>query len=113
MATLIVVEDLAAPASIGRGGHSMYVLQWLHGLERMGHRVVFVEFLDEDPGARREHVRRYFRDTMEAWWHPDQASLLLTNSTESLYGLDAVQVADIAGEAAALITLAAHYRREP
>src|SRR5437588_827281 len=53
MATLIVVEDLAAPASLGRGGHAMYVLQWLHALERLGHHVLFLEFLREDPGSGR------------------------------------------------------------
>ena len=49
-ATLLVVSDLAEPASIGRGGLSMYLLQRLHGLERLGRRVVFVEYSKEDPG---------------------------------------------------------------
>ncbi|HEY7310218.1 MAG TPA: glycosyltransferase [Gemmataceae bacterium] len=110
MATLIVVEDLAAPASVGRGGLVMYPLQWLHGLERLGHRVVFIEFLRERPGAA---VVRYFRATVERWWRPEQSALLLESPLESLYGLGIAEVGKIAGEAAALITLAAHYRRDP
>jgi hypothetical protein len=113
MATIIVIEDLAGPANLGRGGLSMYVLQWLHGLERLGHRVFFVEFLKNDPGATRAAVVRYFRETVDAWWHPLQAALLVEKTVESLYGLDAGQVARIAREAAAVITLAAHYRRAP
>src|SRR5437016_1310701 len=113
MATLIVVEDLAAPASVGRGGHSMYVLQWLHGFERLGHDVFFVEFLEEDPGLDRERMVRYFGETVERWWHPDRSALIDEHSAESLYGLDARQIAGTANEAAGLITLAARYRREP
>src|SRR5205807_6624234 len=84
MATLIVVEDLAGPASLGRGGHAMYVLQWLHGLERLGHRVLFVEFLNEDPGEARPSLVRYFRETVESWWHPEHAALLVESTGESL-----------------------------
>jgi hypothetical protein len=113
MATLIVVEDLAAPASVGRGGHAMYVLQWLHGLERLGHRVLFVEFLKSDPGEERAAVADYFAATVEAWWHPGQAALLVEGTGESLYGLNSADVARVAREADGLLTLAAHYRREP
>jgi hypothetical protein len=113
MATLIVVEDLAGPASIGRGGLVMYPLQWLHGLKRLGHRVLFVEFLKEDPGREREAVAGYFRRTVERWWQPEMSALLVEPSLDSLYGLTAPEVARLAGEAAGLITLAAHYRRKP
>jgi hypothetical protein len=113
MATLIVVEDLAGPASLGRGGHCMYVLQWLHGLERQGHDVFFVEFLKENPGQARESVVRYFAETMQIWWRPERTALLVEASLESLYGLEAAELAAVAKGAAAVITLAAHYRREP
>jgi hypothetical protein len=91
----------------------MYVLQWLHGLERLGHEVLFLEFLQEDPQEKRRGMVRYFGAMMERWWHPDRSALLLESTTESLYGLNAPQVAASAGQAAALITLAAHYRRDP
>src|SRR4051794_25591958 len=103
MATLIVVEDLAGPASLGRGGHGMYVLQWLHAFERLGHRVVLVEFLKEDPGPARASQARYFAEIVESWWHPDRAALLVEPTRESLYGLDAAGAARVADEAAAVI----------
>jgi hypothetical protein len=113
MATLVVTEDLAAPATVGRGGQSMHVLQWLHGFRRLGHRVLFVEFLKEDPGDAREAAVRYFHQTMAEWWDPACSALIVAGSLESLYGPGVEQVARVAGEAAALITLAAHYRRQP
>lgn len=113
MATLIVTEDLAAPATLGRGGQSMHVLQWLHGFRRLGHRVLFVEFLKEDPGDAREAAVRYFHQTVTDWWDPEWSALLIADTLESLYGVGADRVARVAEEAAALITLAAHYRRGP
>jgi hypothetical protein len=113
MATLIVVEDLAAPASLGRGGQTMYLLQWLHGLKRQGHDVLFVEFLDKDPGKNRETVVRYFRETIEEWWHPEWAALFVEKTLEPLYGPGTKHVEKVAKKAAALITLAAHYRAKP
>jgi hypothetical protein len=113
MATLIVVEDLAAPASFGRGGLGMYVLQWLHGFARLGHRVLFLEFLEKDPGNAGAAAARYFGEVVSAWWHPEQCALLVEGSLEALYGLDARQVARVASAADALVTLAARYRRAP
>lgn len=113
MATLIVVEDLASSASWGRGGHAMYAMQWLHGFERLGHRVIFIEFLKEDPGRAREAVARYFNDIVSTWWRPEQSALLVEPTLESLYGLSAGQVGKQASAAAAVISLAAHYRRQP
>src|SRR5262245_58112655 len=113
MATLIVLEDLASPASWGRGGHAMYAMQWLHSFERLGHRVIFIEFLKEDPGSAREAVVRYFRDIVSSWWRPEQCALVIEPTLESLYGLSAGQISRHASAAAAVISLAAHYRRQP
>jgi glycosyltransferase involved in cell wall biosynthesis len=113
MKTLLVVSDLAEPASIGRGGLSMYVLQWLHGLERLGHRVVFLEFLKKNPVEFREFAVRYFRDTVTKWWHPERSALMLASSGTSLFGLEADEVARAARVASAVITIAAPYRRDP
>jgi hypothetical protein len=55
----------------------------------------------------------YFRSTVGRWWRPERAALLLESSGESLWGPDGGQVAGFADRAAALITLAAHYRRAP
>lgn len=113
MATLIVIEELAGPVVLGRGGHVMHILQWLHGLERLGHRVLFVEFLEGDSQGARESIVDYFREIVETWWRPSSAALILRSSCESLYGLDADGVARIAGDAAAVITLMATYHRHP
>jgi hypothetical protein len=113
MATLIVVEDLAAPASAGRGGLAMYLLQWLRGLESLGHEVYFFEFLAEDPGEGRTGAVRYFGEALESFWRNDRAALLIEKTGESLYGLSAAGAAEVAGRAAAVVTIAAHYRREP
>jgi hypothetical protein len=91
----------------------MYLLHWLQGLKRLGHRVLFIEFLKEDPGAAKQAMLRYFHEVMAAWWHPEQAALIVEATGESLYGPNRQQVAQTAREAAALITLAACYRKEP
>jgi hypothetical protein len=113
VATVIVLGQLAEPASLGRGGHTMWVLQVLHGLARSGHRVVFVEFVPRDPGPSRGAMVSFFEETVAEGWRPDAAALLVEPTLESLAGLDRTAVAAAAGEAAALITLAAHYRRAP
>ena len=113
MATLVVIEDLAGPASIARGGQAVYVLQWLHGLERLGHQVLFIEFLTADPGRQRAAIIKYFNESIESWWHRELAALIVVPTGESLSGLQASQIKQFARRADALITLAAHYRREP
>ncbi|MCA1690233.1 MAG: hypothetical protein LC720_07340, partial [Actinobacteria bacterium] len=73
MARLIVVEDLAGPSVVGRGGHAMHVLQILEGLRRLGHEVLFLEFLDERPDPA---ARAYFEMVLRGRWEPQRASLL-------------------------------------
>jgi hypothetical protein len=113
MATLIVLSDLANPASVGRGGLAVYELQWIHGLERLGHQVLCLEFLREDPGSAREAVVGYFRSCMALRRQPAPCALVVEPSRESLHGLDAGEIERWAGRADALFTLAARYRRDP
>jgi hypothetical protein len=113
MATLIVHSDLASPASVGRGGLAAYELQWIHGLERLGHQVLCLEFLHQDPGGARETVVRYFRECMAVRRQPDLCALVLEPSLEVLHGLGVGEITRHAGRAAAVLTLAAPYRREP
>src|SRR5262245_10363721 len=113
MATLVVVSDLVEPASVGRGGPAMYLLQWLHGLRRLGHDVLFLEFLKKDPGPEREDMIRYFEATIGQWWEPSSAALVLASTAESLAGLRIDEVKRAAQGAAAVITMAAPYRFEP
>jgi len=106
---LILVEDLAGPSVLGRGGHAMYVLQWAHGLRRLGHRVLLLEVLDEPPAPQ---AVRAFEELVAQWWDPGEAAMVLA-SGEILAGVERELIANCAAEAAAVITLAAHYRREP
>jgi hypothetical protein len=113
MATLIVLSDLASPASVHRAGLAAYELQWVHGLERLGHQVLCLEFLAEDPGSERQAVVHYFRDCMAVRRQPALCALVVERSREVLYGLDVGEITRHAGRAAAVLTLAARYRREP
>jgi hypothetical protein len=106
MARLIVIEDLAGPSVAGRGGHAMHVLQILEGLRRLGHDVLFLEFLTERPAPE---AATAFVATLG-----DRAGGLLDATTgESFAGLAREDVAAFAARAEAVISLAAHYRREP
>ena len=110
MATLIVVEDLAHPAVVGRGGASIRKLHWLEGLSRLGHEVYFLEFLDEPPTAA---GIQYFEQVIDSMWSRERAALLLEPSLESVRGVDVAAVRELAGRADAVLTLCAPYRREP
>lgn len=113
MATLIVIEDVVAPATVGRGGHAMYVLQWLHGLTRLGHDVYLLEFLGDDCKMSAADASRAFAETLGSWWEPEKCALIFEKSRQSIFGLDVQQVSAVAAKADGLVTLAAHYRREP
>ena len=106
MARLIAIEDLAGPSVAGRGGHAMHVLQILEGLRRLGHDVLFLEFLEERPAA---DAAAAFLTTLG-----DRPGALLDAATgESFAGLAREEVAAFAARADAVISLAVHYRREP
>jgi hypothetical protein len=106
MARLIAIEDLAGPSVAGRGGHAMHVLQILEGLRRLGHDVLFLEFLTEAPAPE---AAAAFAATLG-----DRPGALLDAATgESFAGMSRTAVASFAERADALISLAAHYRREP
>ncbi len=110
MSTLIVVEDLAAPAVVDRGGHALWIVQILRGLARLGHRVLFVEFLEEEPPPE---AVSWFNTVMRQFWSVDACALLVGPDPESRAGLGAGEIEIAAAEADAVITVAAHYRREP
>jgi hypothetical protein len=110
MATLILIEDLAHPAVVGWGGIALHVLHYLEGLRRLGHDVLFVEFLAERPPSP---AVRYFEEVIDAWWSRERAALLVEPTLESVSGIDARAVREVAARADAVITLSAHYRREP
>ncbi len=106
MARLIMIEDLIGTSVAGRGGHAMHVLQILEGLRRLGNEVLFVEFLDAAPGAAA-------LATFRAMLGGRSAALLDAETGESFAGLGRADVEVFAQDAGAVISLAAHYRREP
>jgi hypothetical protein len=110
MARLIAVEDLAGPSVLGRGGHAMHVLQILEGLRRLGHDVLFLEYLDAPPSKA---TLDSFASIVDGWWDPARAALLDARSGESHAGLSDGEVQRFAAGADGLLTLAAHYRAEP
>lgn len=106
MARLIAIEDLVGPSVTGRGGHAIHVLQILEGLARLGHDVLFLEYLDDPPAAG---TRAEFLTLLSG-----RPGALLDSATgESFSGLSRRQVTSFAARADAVISLAAHYRREP
>jgi hypothetical protein len=106
MARLIAIEDLVGPSVFGRGGHAIHILQILEGLRRLGHEVLFLEFLDEAPAPP---VIRAFASLL----HGRRGALLDASSGRSFAGLDEQDVAGFVAGADAVISLAAHYRRDP
>jgi hypothetical protein len=106
MAWLIAIEDLVGPSVAGRGGHAIHVLQILEGLRRLGHDVLFLEYLDDAPAA--DAAAEFM--TLLA----DRRGALLDSATgDSFAGLSRREVAAFAAGADAVISLAAHYRRDP
>jgi hypothetical protein len=110
MARLIAVEDLVGPPVLGRGGHAMHVLQILESLRRLGHDVLFLEYLDERPSPAAVET---FTALMAGWWDPGRGALLDASSGEAFAGLPARDVQAFAARADGLLSLAAHYRSEP
>lgn len=106
MARLIAIEDLAGPSVAGRGGHAMHVLQILEGMRRLGHDVLFLEFLAERPGPAAAAA-------FVALLGDRPGALLDAQTGDSFAGLAREDVAAFAARADAVISLAAHYRREP
>lgn len=108
MAKIIVTGGhLIYEGKTGRGGHIMYVLQWLEGLRRLGHEVLYFEEVTGGPDAV-----RLFTGVMEQWWSPSLVSLV-NASGEAAYGLNAKEVEQFGHQAAGVISLSATYKAEP
>lgn len=107
MAQLILIADIAASVVARRGGHEMAVLQWAHGLRRLGHDVLLLEFAG-DSQLDQVSARREFERIAAAAGCTGQAALL-DHEGRGLAGLPPAQVARIAARADAVIERAAHY----
>ena len=91
----------------------MLVLQWLCGLQALGHRVLFVNFVEPQPIERLDAAQQYFARVIETWWHHSWAALIASDSFQSLWGVSSEGVRQTARQADALITLAISGQREP
>ena len=105
----ILVSGMIA-ADPGQGGATWAVLQYLLGFRRMGHRVVFVESI-QDTSLRPKAVRldctrnaAYFRRVMQNFGF-NSASALLVSGTRETFGLSYENVRRIARSADLLINI--------
>ena len=53
----------------------MFLLQWMRGLERLGHEVVFLDFIGSGFEEGREAMLRAFDQVISKWWHPQADSV--------------------------------------
>jgi hypothetical protein len=113
MAKIIFLQDIVWDGTVSRGGQNMFILQWMRGLERLGHEVVFLDFIGSGFETGREAMLRAFDQVITRWWHPRQTALVVTPTLETLYGMDLSQIGRFADAAAAVVTLSAPFRREP
>ena len=86
---------------------SLYILQWLEGLSRLGHEVLY-----HDTADGKAESTRLFAETMERWWDP-ALSALVQPSGQAAYGLNAKEVERFGRSAAAIISLGCTYGPEP
>lgn len=108
MARLIVSgASIAWTGKVGRGGHIMYALQWLHGLRRLGHDVLYYDRIDDTPESA-----ALFSAIMASWWRPDRSAAVRA-SGESAAGLDTAAVEAFAREASGIICLGCQFAPEP
>ena len=113
MAKLIFLQDIVWDGTVSRGGQNMFLLQWMRGLERLGHEVVFLDLIGSDFAEERQTMLRAFHRVISKWWHPEQTALVVAATMESLYGMDLRQLSRFADAAAAVVIVSAPFRREP
>jgi hypothetical protein len=108
MAKLIVKGgNLAWEGTPGRGGHIMFILQWLEGLRRLGHEVLYY-----DKSYDQQNATRLFAQIMERYWNPSLSALVRPTGDAS-YGLNGKQVEHFGRDVEALISLGCAFEAEP
>ena len=112
MAKLIFLQDIVWDGTVSRGGQNIFILQWMRGLERLGHEVVFLDFIGDFEEGR-EAMLRAFDQAISKWWHPQKTALVVAPTMETLYGMDLGEISRFADAAAAILTVSAPFRREP
>ena len=103
MSRLIVRGANIAWSGLSRGGHATYVLQWLHGLHRLGHEVLYHDVLDEQPS-----VVEAFRAVVAQWDLPI-AIAGMARDGRTLVGLSVDELQLFAEHSALVLSLGATY----
>lgn len=111
MARVIVRQSILPRAAswsrfAQRGGHVAFVMQWLVGLERLGHDVLFVNTVSAMKPAEEVAAVASFISTCDRLWHMGQSALLDTSSERVLAGISYSDIRSFADGADALITIA-------
>jgi hypothetical protein len=96
-----------------RGGHVAVILQWLVGLERLGHDVLFVNTIPAMESAEKAHAVESFVNSCDTMWHLDRSVLLDANSHSVLAGMSYSDVQSFADSSSALLTVALAAECEP
>jgi hypothetical protein len=108
MAKLIVSgANIVWTGTVGRGGHIMYALQWLHGLRLLGHEVLYYDRIDDRPESA-----ALFGRIVDRWW--DRSFAVAMRATgEAAYGPSIPEIEAFAREAAGIISLGCRFSAEP
>ena len=86
MAKIIFLADLVWDGQVGRGGQAMLVLQWLHGLKRLGHDVLLLDCVGAEQLKQRDATLAAYAALIGEWWHPAQTCLI--HDDTCLFGLE-------------------------
>jgi hypothetical protein len=118
MARIIVRQSILPRAAswsryAQRGGHVAFVLQWLVGLERLGHDVLLVNTISAMESAEQARAVQSFVNICDMMWHLDRSALLDTSSHRVVAGMSYSDLQSFADSSAALITVALAAECEP
>jgi hypothetical protein len=99
--------NVAWTGTVGRGGHIMYALQWLHGLRLLGHEVLYYDRINDRP-----ETAALFATIVDRWWDRRLASAMWKNG-HSAFGLSAAEIEAFASDAVGIISLGCQFSAEP
>jgi hypothetical protein len=93
--------------TVGRGGHIMYALQWLHGLRLLGHEVLYYDSISD-----RAEAAALLAQIIERWWD-SRLAVAIGPTGESVFGLSLDGVEAFARDAEGIISLGCRFSAEP
>lgn len=99
--------NVAWTGTVGRGGHIMYALQWLHGLRILGHEVLYYDRIDNSLEAA-----ALFGQIVEHWWDC-RLAVAMGPDGELVFGPSVEQLEAFARDAVGIITLGCQFSAEP